>query len=241
MYLTENPYIEFNSNKYTDPLINNWEIIRDQYWYNCKHEKLMDNNGWINTIKGFKTNSNTSAHFPGILYEGVFKATSVMIKHNMLDSKEKADLNWKENENIRWWPNRMVRMPIISKYITDHSNIIAGVTFSTSMPNSVLNFHWGLDPDYLRIHLCLDEANGCKFNIEGWERQWKDGYLFGFDDANVLHGTTHTGNKTRTILLIDIKKDVLKPYAKTWPCRVSRPNKEHWNLIKESCSIIKQS
>jgi aspartyl/asparaginyl beta-hydroxylase (cupin superfamily) len=163
----------------------------------------------------------------------------LFLRDSITDEKEKQALKWGSDEKKRWWPRRAENMPWLAEYVRTHEDYIAGVTFNASMPGSLLNHHWGLDPRYLRVHLCTEAAAGCVFNIEGWEHEWHDGELFAFDDANVLHGTRHGGTKPRSILLIDISKDLLRPYAITWPCRDARPPRDRWAEIKASCSVIK--
>ena len=238
MFLTESPYIRFNPNPYTDTLVENWHVIRDQYFSTAMLENQRDTDGWLRNDTGAKANRET-VNFKGVLYEGRFKSMSMFLRDSITDEKEKAALKWRDDEIYRWWPKRAERMPWLAGYVREHVDHIAGVTFNTAMPGSTLNHHWGLDPRYLRLHLCLEAAEGCAFNIEGWEHEWQDGELFAFDDANVLHGTKHTGTNPRSILLIDIHKDILRPYAATWPCRDSRPRKDLWADIKTSCSVIK--
>jgi hypothetical protein len=238
MFLTESPYIRFRSNPYTDPLVENWHAIRDQYFHAAMMENQRDTDGWLRNDTGAKPNRET-INFSGVLYEGKFKSMSMFLRDSITDEKEKVALKWKHDESSRWWPGRAERMPWMAGYVREHEDHIAGVTFNTAMPDSTLNHHWGLDPRYLRVHLCLEEAEGCAFNIEGWEHTWREGELFAFDDAWVLHGTKHVGSTPRSIMLIDISKELLRPYAISWPCRDSRPPRDQWPEIKASCSVIK--
>lgn len=215
---TKSPYIFFNSNPYTDELVNNWQLIRDEY---LNHIQSLPN---YPKPKG-------SSHFAKEIYSGQFDLFSIMLRSSLLDEKEKKQINWLPDEKIRWMQHRMQDQPTISNWTVKHQDILGAVTYNSAGPGADLKCHWGLDPDYLRLHLCLIEDPGCAFNIEGWRHSWKEGELFGFDDAHVLHGTSHRGQHIRTIVLIDILKSAIQPYAINWECRESRPPKEYWPQI----------
>ena len=62
-----------------------------------------------------------------------------------------------------------------------------------------------------------------RYNQKAKRHEWIDGELFGFDDCNVFHGTKHTGDEPRIIMLVDILKSAVQPYAKHWPVRENIP------------------
>ena len=237
MHLTESPYIRFNSNPITDPLIKNWTRIRDELWNYLIKKGARIENTWTDQI--ISKPNNITQQFQKPLYHGRFDGFSMFIRHSLLDDSEKRSISWKEDEQLRWdltyWEEHM---PFMTSYIGMVKDFIGSVTFNTSHPGSTLNHHWGLNHNYIRIHLCLDEADGCVFDIEGWRHQWKEGDLFGFDDANVLHGTSHVGSKSRTIMIIDVWKMAIKKYAISWPCRDQRPQSGNWPEIMERAKII---
>jgi len=239
MFLTQNPYIRFRSNPYTDPLIENWQLIRDQYFLACEVEGQRDSQGWLTNNRGNKVNGVTR-NFGEVLYSGKIKTVSLMLRNCITDARERAAMNMHDKEEMRWYPMRCNTMPWLFEYTKANLDNISGVTFNTALPGTKLNHHWGLDENYIRIHLCLEHAGGCVFNIEGWEHQWETGELFGFDDAHVLHGTKHTGTVPRSILIVDLHKNAIRSYSESWPCRGYRPDKESWNTILEACNSVKQ-
>lgn len=241
MFLEENPYIRFKPNIYTDLLANNWQTIRDELFALCVKEKTRGPNGWLAnpTNTGQDKVNGVTDNFGDYLYTGRFNGFSIYIRDTLSDGKEKTAMRWRADEKERWWPWRCEQMPWIGNYAREFHSVLGSVTFNTAYPGSRLNHHWGLDPDYLRIHVCLESAAGCRFNIEGWEHEWTDGEVFGFDDAYVLHGTAHTGTKPRTIMLLDIKKSALKEHCLTWPCRGFKPERSEWPAIQKRCTEIK--
>jgi len=215
-------------------LVESWVTIRDQLESHVtKARSRVDDHD----RKFTKPNAITDK-FQKSLYHGRFDGFSMLLRGSLLDENEKMAIGWRDDEQIRWNPSYwQSSMPFMTKYINDRMDFIGAVTFNTSHPGSILNHHWGLNQNYLRLHLCLDAAEGCVFDIEGWTHQWFNGELFGFDDANVLHGTTHTGNKPRTILIVDVWKSVIKKYATTWTCRIQRPGHETWDEIMARAGI----
>lgn len=227
---TQSQYIYFNrGNPALDYLTDNWEKIRDEFraWLPTHIGPM----GLTDPFSiGAKANHiTTSQPVDTLVYTGIFKCMPTFIRDTVLDEREAATLFFEGNVP---WPNfrnggptyllredRVQKMPVMGKWLTDNMDIIASVQYNICMPNSLLNHHWGLDYNYLRLHLVLDEAPGCVFDIENEKHEWKNGELFGFDDSMVLHGTRHTGTKPRTIVLIDILKTAVQDYAKTWPIK----------------------
>lgn len=240
VHLTQSPYIEFRENPYTSPLVASWQMIRDRFVSRIGARRRLEETTPAlrpSAMRLEKPNGITK-NFNQPLYHGKFDGLSMFLRDTLLDDNEKATIGWRTDERIRWnesfWQDIM---PFVNDHIRTHKDVIGSVTFNTSYPGSKLNHHWGLDPAYLRIHICLVEAQGCVFDIEGWKREWKDGEMFGFDDANVLHGTSHVGTRPRTIMIADLLKTVMREYAESWPCRESRPPKERWSEIMVRAGI----
>jgi hypothetical protein len=192
----------------------------------------------VSNQQGLSKPNSITDKFQRPLYHGRFDGFSMFLRSSLLDANEKLTIGWRDDERVRWNPSHWQdTMPFMTKYTEKMHDLIGSITFNTSYPGSLLNHHWGLDQSYLRLHLCLDEADGCVFDIEGWKHQWRDGDLFGFDDANVLHGTSHSGTKPRTVLIIDVWKSVIRKYATSWPCRDQRPDPGTWNEIMANAGI----
>ena len=207
-------YIWFNSNPLLDYLTDNWEQIRDEYiqWIS-----------WHRNQYGTKLKANIissqTQNLP--LYEGTFESVSLFLRDSLLIYTEARLMGWenfgkKEGAKYIYREEWLKQMPTLHKWVVEHFDILGSIQINTCKPGSLLRHHFGNDPNYLRFHLTLEEAAGCEFNIENECHTWKNGELFGFDDAIVYHGTKHTGTQDRTILIIDILKSEVKQYAKEW-------------------------
>jgi hypothetical protein len=240
IHLTQSPYWQFLPNPITDPLVENWETIRDQFFHHCVTLGERDDLGWVDKNSNQKPNGTTWASDHSVLYTGEIRTHSLMIRSEQLSDYEKTAIGWQPTETIRWsWSNQYTQ-PWLWNWTVKHQNSIGAVTFITSFPGAKLTHHWGCDEvDYTRIHVCLDEAENCVFNIEGWEYTWRNGECFGFDDGSVLHGTRHSGTKPRTILSVDILTSVIQPWIKNWSCRRPRPAQEFWTVLHEDCKKIR--
>lgn len=216
------PYIYFHPNPFCNSLKSNWQTIRKELYNFMELRGILDENG--NILTNNQTKSGVKPNALETLYSGSFKSLCIYIKSNMLDKFEMQAMQWHPEEKERWSPYAR-RMGFLSAFVAAYQDLIGSCVFNISYPGSELKHHFGLDPDYIRLHLCIKEDAHCVFDIENHRHVWKEGELFGFDDANVLHGTKHysEGLGPRIIMLMDIKKDFLKPFAINWPCRESRP------------------
>lgn len=217
-----NPYIYFQRSPIIDHLQNNWKDIRKEFYDALTFIKIFKEGKIVPnevSTQGKKPNALD------ILYSGSFKGINLYIKDTLIDDYEKKDMDWKVKEKERINP-LINKMPFIKEFFITNRKLIGSITFNISHPGSTLRHHFGLDPNYLRIHLCLLEDSRCVFDIENHKHVWKEGELFGFDDYYVLHGTKHysDGAGPRIIMLMDIDKNYLKDYAISWPCREQRPN-----------------
>jgi hypothetical protein len=234
-------YIYFNSNPILDPLTQNWEKIRDEF-YAWLPGHIGDQGLSNNTSVGTKANHITTLQpVNDVVYTGIFKSMPMFIRDSVLDEREAATLFFKNNKP---WPDfrnggpkyflkedRVKLMPTMGNWLTDNFDILGSVQFNICLPGSKLNHHWGLDHNYLRLHLVLDAAPGCLFDIENEKHEWQNGELFGFDDSMVLHGTKHSGTKPRAIVVIDILKSAIQQYAKTWPIKPWQERKDRPTIV----------
>jgi Aspartyl/Asparaginyl beta-hydroxylase len=230
IFLTQSPYWQFDPNPITDPLIENWKTIRDQF---CEYNKKFPH------FSSTKPNGTTWAS-DSVLYTGEIHTDCIMIRREQLSDYEKSAMNWQSDEQIRWWSYKQTTQPFLWNWTVINQDWLGAVTFMTNFPGAKLTHHWGCDEvDYTRIHLCLTEDPLCVFNIEGWEHSWQAGECFGFDDGWVLHGTKHDGSVPRTILSVDVLTERIKPWVKNFFQRRPRPEKHLWALLHEACSDIK--
>lgn len=235
--MSDSHYMYFNSCPILDPLVTQWTTIRDEFLAQVKKEmgekKLTDAD-----TPGTKANYVTDS-FKEQLYQGNFKAMPIFLRDILIDIHEAKDMGWDKwrkrgGDKVKFYEDRIAGLPTIEKWMMDNIDILGSVTFNIALPGSKLNHHWGLEPDYLRFHLVLKSAPGCVFDIENERHEWVDGELFGFDDCNVLHGTKHTGDDFRVIMLTDILKSAVQPYAKHWSCREFIPREQrHVPKIKD--------
>jgi hypothetical protein len=173
-------------------------------------------------IKTYSKKSNDT------MYSGSFKSITLYMTSNFQDEPEKIEANWQPHEQERFAQHLLDIMPWTQSFILENKRVIGTYTFNISYPGSRLVHHLGLDANYVRLHYCIKASPDCVFDIEGWRHEWQDGELFGFDDGNVFHGTDHKNNvdaTPRVILIVDVLKSYLKPYAKTWPCRTITPTR----------------
>jgi hypothetical protein len=230
--LTESPYIYFKSNPITDELVNNWKILREEFFLVAKDQELASQDNQLTSVLAKKTPAYSKTNQNNTNYRGTFKSIQLYMTSSLLDDIEKANGGWTtETERINHKCLEM--MPLHKSFLLKNKDIIGAFNYNISYPGSRLKHHLGLDNQYIRLHLCLVESAGCVFDIENWQHSWKEGELFGFDDGNVYHGTDHkfyygTDNKfknsiPRVILMIDMKKSYLEQYAKTWPVRAEKP------------------
>lgn len=219
----ESHYIYFNDCDLLNPLVNNYQQIKNEFLTRIDNEQTDAENSNIQI--GKKANYITDA-FTQPLYVGDFKSMPLMLRNILIDRHEAISMKWDDwntvnGKQVRFWHERLDAMPTLDAWLSDKLDIIGGLIFNIAIPGSKLNHHYGLHPNYIRLHLTLKGAKGCFFDIENERHEWVDGELFGFDDCNVFHGTKHTGDEPRIVLLIDILKSAVKPYAKTWPCRMN--------------------
>jgi hypothetical protein len=225
--LTESPYIYFNSNPVIDKLLENQQVILREFMLAARQRLIATDKGQLishsDIIKMHSKKANDS------MYIGSFKSITLYMTSNFLDDIEKKEARWKEGETERFAQHLLDIMPWNKSFINEYKDIIGAYNFNVSYPGSRLQHHLGLDPNYIRLHFCIKSSPDCTFDIEGWRHVWEEGEIFGFDDGNVFHGTDHiesANSSPRVILMIDMLKSYLKPYARTWPCRSVRPTKD---------------
>ncbi|MEO1019424.1 MAG: aspartyl/asparaginyl beta-hydroxylase domain-containing protein [Pseudomonadota bacterium] len=78
--------------------------------------------------------------------------------------------------------------------------------FSRMLPGTHIEPHKGYTGKVLRFHLGLTEAEECGLRVGTETRTWFPGSAFIFDDT-VEHEAWNRGDRERTILLLDFKRD----------------------------------
>lgn len=233
--MNESQYIYFNPNPILDPLTQNWQKIKEEFDLWLPSHIGKDGIYKDNTV-GRKPNHVTNMQPEDLpVYSGIFKSMTTFIRDSLLDDREASHLGWqnfqKGGPKYVLRTDRVVKMPIIGNWLLENFPIVGSVQYNICTPGSKLNHHWGLDYKYLRLHLVLKSAKNCYFDIENEKHEWVDGELFGFDDSMVLHGTKHMGDDYRVIVLIDILKEAVQPYAKTWPIKPWQERKDRPKIV----------
>jgi len=80
--------------------------------------------------------------------------------------------------------------------------------YSLMEPGVRLRAHAGADTSCIRVHLCLQDDPQCWLNVMGQSITWREGEVFGFDDANV-HLAEHHGTRTRLVIIADFTKSYM--------------------------------
>ena len=225
--LTDNPYFYFNSNPVTDALLDNFDLLKQEFLIAAKLRGLVDHTGTL--ASGNILDNKISPKLNNSMYVGKFKSINLYITDSFLDEPEKKEMYWRPGETERFATRLLNVMPFTNSYIQEHKDLIGAFNYNISYPGSRLQHHLGLNPEYIRIHYCLFESSHCVFDIEGWSHPWKAGEVFGFDDGNVFHGTDHkdlSGASPRVIMMIDVKKSYIKPYIKNYSGRSFTPTQQ---------------
>lgn len=225
--LTENPYFYFDSNPVTDALLDNFDLLKQEFLIAAKLRGLVDHTGAL--VKGEMLDNKISSKLNNSMYVGKFKSINLYITETFLDEPEKKEMYWRPGETERFATRLLELMPFTNSYVREYKDLIGAFNYNISYPGSRLQHHLGLNPEYIRIHYCLFESPYCLFDIEGWSRVWKAGEIFGFDDGNVFHGTDHKNlpdASPRVILMIDMKKSYIKPYIKNYSGRSFTPTRQ---------------
>jgi Aspartyl/Asparaginyl beta-hydroxylase len=224
--LTDNPYFYFDSNPATDALLDNFDVLKQEFLVAAKIRGLVDRSGTLSS--GEALDDKISSKLNNSMYVGKFKSINLYITDTFLDEPEKKEMSWKTGETERLATSLLEFMPFSKSYIQQYKDLIGAFNYNISYPGSRLQHHLGLNPDYIRIHYCLFDSPYCVFDIEGWSRVWKAGEMFGFDDGNVFHGTDHKNlpsARPRVILMIDMKKSYIKSYIKNYSGRMFTPTR----------------
>lgn len=224
--LSSSPYIYFNKNPAIQDLLDNFKTLKKEFMQMAVYKKLTRNVDKLD-LNSQTGGSNKSNQY-GTMYTGSYKSIQLFMRDTLLDHIEKENDNWTPDEKVRIKLELKPYAPYHFQYILKYINIIGAVNYNISYPGSRLRHHFGLDQDYIRLHLCIIESKECIFDIENHKQPWREGEIFGFDDYYVLHGTNHaiTSNTPRSILMIDMKKTYLQEYARNWPKRNKRMSKE---------------
>lgn len=110
-----------------------------------------------------------------------------------------------------------VTMGILGQYCTHDQDLIGNIGFNMLFPGAVITPHYGVitASKYVRVHLALEAAEGCVFYAKDPDSgqvipySWKNRELMAFHDGAVLHWVEHKGTTPRTIMSVDMKRELV--------------------------------
>ena len=88
--LTENPYFYFNSNPVTDALLNNFDLLKQEFLIAAKLRGLVNHTGTL--ANGNILDNKISSKLNNSMYVGKFKSINLYITDSFLDDPEKKEM-----------------------------------------------------------------------------------------------------------------------------------------------------
>ena len=151
-------------------------------------------------------------------YVGKNSSLHIRVVTDLLDPPEAkiALANGAEENRQRRRSLCPVTMSILQPYINlDES--IGNIGFNMLFPGAVITPHYGVITanKYIRFHMGLECDENCIFYLKENDGTiapyiWENGEIMAFNDGTYLHWVEHKGIKPRTIVSIDIKKELLQ-------------------------------
>ena len=212
-------YIDINDLDLTKSLANNYNKIREEFYKLADFLQFKPNNLMTDKQK---------ASSGKILYEGQFKLVFTRVAKESCSIPEYKSAFGDKDGNVTEesiaraalkYQQRQQITPTLESCLAPYINDIGTVGFNVIYPGGKLNMHYGMCNDYIRIHMGIDCDPGAVFYVEDLPpRTWEPGKLFAFSDGDAFHGTIHTGEKPRSILLLDLHKRAFKELKdEQWP------------------------
>jgi hypothetical protein len=203
-------YIDVSDFPLTISLIENYEKIKEEFYKLSEFTVVKPNN-----ILPERHRSS----FGKLLYEGDFMLSYTRVVKESCSIYELKAVFGDENGNFteesinktkeKLRESRLIT-PVLESCIAPYLPHVGTVGFNTIYPGSILNKHYGMCTDYIRFHLGIECDPGAMFYVENLQpRTWEPGKVFAFSDGETFHGTTHTGSKPRTVLILDLHKQVI--------------------------------
>ncbi len=212
-------YIDLSNFPLAKSLSENYEIIRTEFYALTEFLQIKPNN----TMTEKQKTSNGK-----ILYNGDFKLVFTRVapescsipEYNAAYGNKEGKVTPESLENAKLrYKKRQQLTPVLESCLAPYIEYVGTVGFNLIYPGAVLNKHYGMCNDYIRIHMGIDCDPGAQFFVENLPaRTWEPGKLFAFSDGDSFHGTVHNGENPRSILLIDIKKTAFSELKEEqWP------------------------
>lgn len=148
-------------------------------------------------------------------YYGQARAVSWHVDERTLDPAEHlicfGNTPEQKQTKLDLYKLRRSYCPTIDKLLIDYKDVLMSTSTFALWPGAQITPHYGVNNEYVRIHLCLQENPGCRFFTEHDEpRTWYQRQVFGFLDYEVLHWVIFDdepeANQERIILNVDVEK-----------------------------------
>jgi hypothetical protein len=212
-------YIDISNLDLVKKLSEHYNEIRNEYYRLAEFLQFKPNN--------FMTEKQQASNGK-ILYEGDFKLVFTRVVPESCSVPEYKSAFGDKDGNInpasldrahQKYKKRQELTPTLEQCLAPYIDHIGTVGFNLIYPGSKLNMHYGMCSDYIRIHMGIDCDPGAVFYVEDLPpRTWEPGKLFAFSDGDAFHGTIHSGETPRSILLLDLHKDAFKELKdEQWP------------------------
>lgn len=164
------------------------------------------------------------------LYNGQIKSAAMKISNIAIDDDERRIMKWNPSEMYRYYYRRSeVTIDLENDWkvynytggnwldspwaemVDIFDSHLEQMFFNIAYPGAIITPHRGIDNNYFRVHICLQNNSGFIFNINGETRKWQEGVdgSFAFDDYNLKHGVDYVDAgelQPRVVAILDVKK-----------------------------------
>lgn len=164
----------------------------------------------IDNIKQIENNPNNS--FYNSLDNYVFSKENKKLKEIIFG----YHLFYKENDNDIFFKTKN-NCPLTISFLDElqKQKIISNCVVSRLKSLSYISPHNDrLFDNTIRVHFCLETDPKCTITVGKETRQWIENDFLIFDASNYRHSINHDGDKNRTIIIMDIKKEYLARFYK---------------------------
>jgi hypothetical protein len=170
----------------------------------------------VEKISGDWAKAQSITPFKEKFYDGKINTYMLKLDENLIDFNEKKLLSISKEEKLLKIQHFRNCSNFHNKLLTDNP-CIRQLCYNVMHPNSKINPHYGVngisanrEPDHFRIQITIDPGNSAYFYIDGLPPlEYTSGLVFGFNDGLVNHWAENKGNKSRTVLIIDVDKTVI--------------------------------
>jgi hypothetical protein len=182
-------------------IIKNGQSLMDEYHSAVKHNLVQQ-----------KPNDTTS--FERDLYDGYVNFFPLHMETDLWSAKERTLYTEKSQEIF----DRNKNLSPIARSIIAEFPAVRQWYWNGLQPGGKVTPHYGTNgrlynktPDHYRIQFCWEPGNNCRFYLEDSYIEYSENLCFGFDDGMDLHWVENNGDKWRTVLILDLWRDLCPP------------------------------